>query len=650
MDETDVIDWFAEVNYQAMILMNQAWWPAWCIIFFLGGLIGMSPLKTHYTHNFFEISAVYIRRATLIISFCVLSIPFVLAYIYSMTSNQSNSENIFLSWFLDLAQQNWFKPILSVLAGAIIRLLFNRYCMTALSNFYRSLTKKLSSDKPSDIKSEQSKYKALDYLPEKHYDQRKGMFVGLSEKKKPIYIPNDTWYETNMKIVGPTRFGKGVLLGAIMDQIVMNGDTLFYIDPKHDKYAPHIMYQACKRAGRKFHYLSLHDEEIGSWAPFSGGSTLDAFSRLQAALGLEMTGEPKTDFYKRQEVKTLDKVFASTRRVEGLLSEIKGTDSHTAEAELERWSNRKSLCPRNSHGFSIERAIEENAVVYIRGDLDDDIINTATKIFITELVQESRRLAKEGRKHKHLTAIVDEVAFLVSKELKNAMATIVGFGVNFILAYQSEEDLLNVDDININGKALQHSIDVNSQIKAIYGGSNVETAEWAAKLSGTTQKTVTKFEKTNTKAGGGEAWEHNRTVGSLEENLIHPNVILTLPRRVCVFVQPGRLLEPLFTAFVPVANMSELFEYLKSKMQSKESISHEKSESSSDGKSKKNTEKNKRRRQQQKEKKKMLQTESPSISHEKSKVIEKTRQNDNQLNQGFDSETEEVEAFTECSQ
>ena len=47
------------------------------------------------------------------------------------------------------------------------------------------------------------------------------------------------------------------------------------------------MYQACQAAGRKFYYVTLHDDGIGKWAPFAGGTDRDGLTRLESAFGLE---------------------------------------------------------------------------------------------------------------------------------------------------------------------------------------------------------------------------------------------------------------------------------------------------------------------------------------------------------------------------
>lgn len=566
MKEWELLEWMAHSNYSVMQWTNEWWWWSWIYIFFIGSLIQMTPLKLHHEQSFTQIIGVWIRRLIIIYSTLLIALPFVLLYVYEISMDKSlgDSSADFIRWFEDLLLDKYWYPIPAILSGMSIRIIFNRYVIMHVSGILRKLRKRQMDDEASDIKDERNKYRAKEFNPKKYYKEDK-ILVGLSESNKPVHVPVDVFRETNMQVIGPTRYGKGVVLGCLMDQIIKNGDTLFYIDPKDDTFAAHVMYQACLESKRQFYYVSMDDLELGSWGPFMGGNDTDALSRLEIALGLELTGDPATDFYKTQEMTDIRNAFDKTRRIESLYNEIINTEAKKSEAELSAWKNVKSLCPKSHKGFSIEKAIKENAVVYFKGSLDDRVIKTATKMFIIELVQESRRLFKSGGKTDHLTCIVDEVSFLVSKQLKEALATVVGFGVNFVCAYQSPEDLVNTDDINLNGRALKHSMDVNSQIKAVYGGADFETAEWAANLSGTTTKEVTKLERTEIVSGGAETWENNRTIGAIEENLVHVNVVLSLPKKVCVFIQPGELLKPLFTAFVPVKNMELLNDFLNNK-------------------------------------------------------------------------------------
>ena len=564
MDKYALLNWFGKTNYYAMQLTNNYWWWTWCVFIFIGFLIGMAPLMTHKDQSFHEILFVWMRRTIIFSSFLLLFLPFVMLYLYDMTTHNqlADSSGNFLRWFITLAKNSWPKAVIAAILGAIGRFITRRYLVPIYSAILRKLRNNQTDEKLTDIREEKSRFEVKNFVPSKLY-KNELILVGLDEKNDPVYIPASTWYETNMQIIGPTRYGKGVILGGIMEQAIMRGDTLFYIDPKNDRFAPHVMYQAAKAAGRKFYYLTLHDEGIGQWAPFAGGTVRDGLARLEIAYGLEFTGDPGTDYYKSQERMALVKNFEKTRNLESLKKLMEAEDANRINAELVRWTGIESLCPKNGKGFSIEKALLENAVVYVQGHLDDSVIKTATKIFIVELIQEARRLASQRKAH--LTAAIDEVSFLASKQLAQALATAVGFNVNFILAYQSQEDLLNIDDKTVNAKYVHQSINVNSQIKAVYGGADFDTAEWIANLSGTIVKSVTKMEKTEVSHAGGEIWENHRTIGTEAENYINTNVVLTLPPRVCVFVQPRHLATILFSSFVPVKDMNALPEFLAQK-------------------------------------------------------------------------------------
>ena len=531
---------------------------------FVGCLIGMAPLSTHHEHPFYQIIFIWVRKTILWTGFIMIVLPFIMLYLYDMTMQNklADSQQVWLNWFLNLAKQNRLIIFGSAASGWTLRFIIKRYVLPTWSAILRSLRNTQTKENPTDIRQEASRFKVKDFLPYKHY--KKGfILVGLDEKDKPVQIPASTWYETNMQVIGPTRYGKGVIMGSLMDQAIRRGDCLFYIDPKKDKFAPHVMYQACQSTGRKFYYLTLHDDGIGKWAPFAGGTDRDGLTRLESAFGLDFTGDPGTDYYKSQERKELEKAFRQTRNVEGLKTLMEDTDANRINAELARWSSIKSLSPHSGGGFSIEKALKEGAVVYVQGSLDDSVIKTATKIFITELIQEARRLNKDRKTH--LTAVIDEVSFLASKTLAQALATTVGFRVNFVLAYQSQNDLLNIDDTTVNPKYVHQSINVNSQIKAVFGGADFETAEWAANLSGTITKEVTKMEKIEISGTGGETWEKQRTVGALEENYINTNMVITLPPRVCVFIQPRHLASICLSAFIPVKDMNALDRFLAHK-------------------------------------------------------------------------------------
>ncbi|MDD3266181.1 MAG: hypothetical protein PHC75_03255 [Burkholderiales bacterium] len=96
------------------------------------------------------------------------------------------------------------------------------------------------------------------YNPLKFINLRKGFFIGLDEKIKPIYLKNmDDWYKRHFLIVGTTRSGKGVAMQYLGIQSLMLGETIVFLDPKGDKYMPHIFKAKCDELNVPYNYIDL---------------------------------------------------------------------------------------------------------------------------------------------------------------------------------------------------------------------------------------------------------------------------------------------------------------------------------------------------------------------------------------------------------
>ena len=483
-----------------------------------------------------------------------------------------NRDAYFLNWFFNSFNTYKWYILSSAVSGAFLRFYYFRFFHPWVSSTLRDFRNKQTNESESDIRDERLKYNAKNFNPEEYYDKKfKKIFLGLDNNNQPVYVPASTWLETNMMVTGPTRYGKGVVLGCLMEQAIIRGDQLIYIDPKNDKFAAKIMLQTCAKYDRPFYYVSLNDDSLGYWSPFEGGKRRDAYNRLISIFGM-MENSGDADFYKAMEKKVFNRLIKleDPFDIESIYRKVKYHNEHVQddgdrllkiEAQLENWRQIESLNPpKDFSGFSLEKAMLENAVIYFQGSLNDEVIKTATKSFILEVIQESARL--DRMRKSHLTFIIDEVRFLVSKTLADALATIVGFRVNIVTACQSINDLKTPDDINLDGEATYRSISTNSQLKLVYGGADSDTAEWVAKLSGSIVKQVTSMEKVTVKAAGAEAWDMGRTVKSLEEALIPENVALTLPPRICVVFRPSELATVTFTSPVKVKDMSSLENWL----------------------------------------------------------------------------------------
>ena len=541
------------------------WIPALCTVLALLVFIGVAPLHTHAKSTSFEAICVLVRKVLIGCLIPLVSVP-LLFTLLSFVRYEISFGNAF-DYMLENFNPLWIDMLalpIVLITCMLVKVSYRRYARPQLSYWWKSKRKQQDTDQLSDIRDLQDHFKMKTFLPEKYYSDN-GLFIGLDENNNPDYIPFDTWYEVNAQIIGPSRYGKGILLGCLIDQMIKRGDGVVYVDPKTDHFLPHIMYQACQQAGRKFYYLALHDYGPGYWAPFAGGNVRQALARLELAFGLQYTGNPGTDFYKSQERAALESVFGQTRSIKGLRKQLESNESTLRiNAELKRWSEVKTLCPDSQQPqFTIEKALEENAVVYVHGSLDDPIVTMATKLFIMEYVQTASSLYQQKKRQAHLTMFIDEVSFLASQTLAKSLATSIGFKVNFVLAYQSSSDLLNVDDKTVDPGYLLQSINVNSQVKMMYGGFDSETAKMISEMSGTISKTLVRTESTEVDtATGSETWGDSRSLTQQESPLIHTNDVLTLPKRVFVLFRPHSMATIRYSSFVPVKDDEALPSYI----------------------------------------------------------------------------------------
>ncbi len=546
-------------------------WFVISIFTFLLGLIGFSPLN--YDHNKdrilkpHEAFLVYLRRVSLAsIPVFGLALPLLAWFIYTSNSglNILLSTKGFFNWYQSLLIR-WVFPIGWLLVGFVLQFYLTRYIKPRLSKIKRELRVNQDTEKLSDIRDEKTRFATKTFVPEDYY-KNNYIFFGLASGSNPIYINFKDYFESNVQILGPTRVGKGVLLGILIQQCIKYGITVIFIDPKGDEFIPHIMADAAKKAGRDFYHYNLNDStedenNPGEWAPFVGGSIRSRRARLLTACGLNDTGG-ESDFYKSRERKIADELLEKTGgRLPLMLEELEKNPEYEGKAErlqsmISQWAKIKSLSPRKNKGLSIEKSLLNNAVVYIKGSLDDEIVREANRILVMEIVQEVRRLKHKRKSHASL--IIDEVRFLTSNPLVDSLATIANCAANIVLTYQVKSDVRNLTDKSLDAAAIERSIDTNCQLKFIYGSLDPETNEWAEMMSGNQLKLVTRAEHTKVGELGEETWEHTRTIGQEKEALITKNTMLSLESRVGVLFQPRKLAEIVYTSFVPTEKINDL--------------------------------------------------------------------------------------------
>ncbi|WP_417536639.1 hypothetical protein [Methylophaga sp.] len=537
------------------------WLTISTILFFLG-LLGSSPIRlgTGQDVTFFQTIKSKLKQLFL---FAFVVVGFLLpiaVWSAGLTLNKGNSSaftEAFLQFMWEGYKTVWEMPIIGFTFGFVIAVFYARFVVPRISALKRRFIVRQSSDELSDIRAEENTIGTKNYKPQKHY--KKGfIFFGLGENDKPIYEPLDLWRSRHIRLVGPTQTGKGVEIGLQLDQSIRNGDTVFFIDPKPDKHAKAIMKKAAQETGRNFVECDLNPDGRGKYAPFYGGADRDIRARLMTVLGLR-DGGSDADFYKSTERQIIDTLSG---KWDGQLSTLK--ELLTANPYIEdltkrslnyinEWLSISTFSPdinKGRSGLDIERCLKENAVVYIRGNLDDDVINMACTVLLMELVQEVKRLADVKKGHTFIA--VDEVAFLINEKIADALATVAGFDTNILLAYQAEGDLLNLKDRTLNARAIASRVKVNCKYALYYMAQDFETATVMADDSGTIQKAVTRAQRVNIGSALEEQWDNARDIHRVEENLITANRARMLPERVGVLYRPAKNAVMCFTCWIDI--------------------------------------------------------------------------------------------------
>jgi type IV secretion system protein VirD4 len=381
----------------------------------------------------------------------------------------------------------------------------------------RAYTSVSSAEK--ELFQEHIAYNPLNYISSEN------QFFGLElQSKKPYYLPFKD--STHILYCGPTRSAKGVALSHRIIENLRIGKGILIIDPKLDDFLPQVILEELERQNRS------DDLIIASWPNnfcYSGFDQNDSYiefaNKLIVALDLSPTGDPKADYYRRNErtvLKQIIKIFFDSQQllnvefeynyisllnfIKYLLSDLENSKNYYQESSkskpnfdlLERFSKRyfdpkkfsfldinyddtftikgiyqtiQELQDANIYSYiNIDDALYNGKVIYIQADQLDYASLKMLKILQVDIIQKAKK------KKANCIVIADEVSFYATHTLSSSLSTIAGFGVHFILALQ---DLAQLNDDTIKKPILS-----NCQTKLFYKSSDLETLEYIEKLSG----------------------------------------------------------------------------------------------------------------------------------------------------------------------
>ena len=575
----------------AMLWILQSWvWVggvAWCGLAI--GMFGLMPMDVTGIRDATTWDWVKsrIRRMSLLgLVVVVVPLPWLTNHLYCNVLDSVTQEGCLqMTDFRDsVYRQAGILMVLSGAGGFVLGMIWGRFFYTWISHITRRLRYRVAEDAMPDIRDLASRKRrtvAKDYDPRKYYDEnRRSLFVGLSEKRKPVMLREKDFEGRHLEVIGPTGFGKGVLIGVIVDQLIrMNAredcrNVVIAIMPKQDLWLPHIMEQACEAVGCEFTFFDmLSARRGGGWSPLSAGTPEERRTRLMIMLGMGETGSD-ADFYKLGEKQQIDSLMdreehsclqalrdslveeGKKKRKQGGAAAMRAIDTLNEFCRMDTF-----LAPEREAGLNIPQLLEseEPAALYVNSSLTHETVLKMTKGLITEITQQAMSLAAQGRRRTRVWLIVDELRFLISESFDKALATVGMYQMNIIAAYQSPTDLEKGADRGVNGRAIAHSVHTNMQLKLMYRIGEGDQARWAAEQTGTKWLSVTGRESAQVDGFGAEKWSQERSVQKMREYHVSENEFKALAKREGVLIAPERLAQVIHTAHVPVEPRTDFY-------------------------------------------------------------------------------------------
>lgn len=535
------------------------WVAIWGPLFFSAGAFGFTPFKPLGQESTLELLAIRLRGVIIV---AIPTVLIILSTAIAMLVEFSEVHHLgtVKTWIGQMVGESTGVIALGI-AGYSMRLIYMRWIVPTLSAMKKSTAKELDKDSLSNIEEEIKKYAKKTYNPRKHY--KPGLiFVGLDVNEKPVYLTYEE-YKIHKEIVGASGFGKGVIIGLILDQIIssFSSTASFVVDPKDDKFLAHVLYQACQKAGREFVYISFDGDEPGRWGPFFGGNFNNARTRFTNCFDMYKKGSDG-DHFTLQDRKVMNSTLMNVRHLVDISNAFQESlpDGNTA-MDLIDWTQNKTFTCSEEESFSIEEAVRLKKVVYVKTDLEDEIMLKASTAFITEIAQVAKRL-----KHEYgydISAYYDEVSFYIDPALPRQLSAVRDMNMDIAVIFQYREQLLQINHPVVTGESVLGAVKSNCQVKFMFGGSDGDTADNLSAETGTVPKKIRSMDKVELNEIGAEVWENTSYVATKEEALIHKNTVLAMPKGVCIFKKPGALAHLLFPSFVPVTDMEALNRHIE---------------------------------------------------------------------------------------
>ena len=470
--------------------------------------------------------------------------------------------------FLQVLRATLFWDLLAVVGALIIGFFITHFIIKGDIEPYlealtlRQIRKNSSGDKSlSDIRVSMGEIRTLDYNFFKYVNTKKGILMGLDDAHKPVYVPSSIFKETHVAVLGETGSGKGIASQMLLTQLHSLGSSLVIFDPKQEEF----LYSVFKQyAQGEFRLIDL-DAKAAQFNPIAHLNADRLYPILESAFCLKDKGQ-EADYHRGNERVNLRKALTLYQQGMTFDEWFKAIDLacpallKTQEGQLNRLGQYFldiSLCypiqgSATEVNFDLQKLLNEQGTLYVKCKLakSSSSVKLATKIVLMAILDaiENRPINEEQH---HVTIMLDELKFIITERVSQALGSIRNKGGSLVLNYQSEGDLANPDDITLDGRAIQQQINANTAIKICYKTLDNHNNATLSSLTGTVVKearsnSVTTNEKLIALSNTGEA-----RMMQQKETLYTENDFLSLPKRVAIMIGVG-LAKRIYTTPVKV--------------------------------------------------------------------------------------------------
>jgi hypothetical protein len=384
-------------------------------------------------------------------------------------------------------------------------------------------TKKVTGlrDIIEDIKTLDKMKQGFD--PEKHINLKKGIFVGLDERRKPIYLPRNTISNNHLDILGASGTGKSSFVGLLLSQLAMLGESVIVMDPKHDKRLPFVLSKMAKKHGFEFTLIDLNSSN-SQLNPFYGCSELEVEELLQVGLELGKTGDAAVDYYRGKD-RAGARLLRSAKTIQEAITMTSSDERITVDAE----NMFRELCDigrveaiKTSKGFDLKAFLEapKGGVLYVVGSTKQYPIFAAQRMVLQRVLQ---ILDTRNNETKPVALFMDELKYLLSPAALRAAGTVRDRNCHLIFAHQSIGDLH--DAAGLKPEAVIGAVVGNTSLKLVYKLPDTQTAKEVSEAAGIIRTTEIS-RSVNDQSG------ETHTERKSQERLIPVHVFTNLPKPV----------------------------------------------------------------------------------------------------------------------